>query len=557
MLIRASTLIAFAGVVTFSGCNCGRQPVVMKTEASLSLPVEVLDFGVVPEGTSKGAKFRVDNVGRAPVNVTVAFVAGGSSDFTLGAVPAQVDASGFIEVPVIFTPTGAGSDEAFVELEADVGDEPPLRVLVKGGPIFPALTFDPDPLSFAPATMSLERKTALLKSTGTAGLTVRSVGVAANGNPDFSVVPPALPVRLLPGESVGVRVEYARSARRTEGLMEVLSDDADAGLKRLRLLPDPPSVCSNLVDDDNDGLIDYPNDPGCQDATDNDEYNPAQCVTGAVQPCGAQDGGYCAGTRSCTSGLWGMCFDAGTPIVEVCNNVDDDCDGQIDDGVSRACYRFAAGTRGVGNCRDGLETCSLGMFTGNCVGQVGPSTELCGDAIDEDCDGVVNNGCDGGVVIVDAGVDAGVPDAGLDAGVVDAGVADAGACSPVGVWRIDGGAIQLQCCNIIPALNYYAVNLNVNQFNISPATSARGQPTQPGNILQSSATPSCPAGSFTYTRSVVGDCTETYTLTGTFTSANRFEGTYTATFSGPQCVGDALCNNEDCLDQSWPIEAYR
>ena len=549
MVLRASTLLAFVGLVTFSGCNCGRQPVVMKTEASLSVPIEVLDFGVVPEGTSKGAKFRVDNVGRAPVNVRVTFVAGGSSDFTLGAVPAQVDASGFIEVPVVFTPTAAGSDEAFVEIRTDVADEQALRVLVKGGPIFPALTFDPDPLSFAPATMSLERKTALLRSTGTAGLTVRSVGVAANGNPDFSVVPPALPVRLLPGESVGVRVEYARSARRTEGLMEVLSDDADAGLKRLRLLPDPPSVCSNLVDDDNDGLTDYPNDPGCQDATDNDEYNPAQCVTGAVQPCGAQDGGYCAGTRSCTSGLWGMCFDAGTPIVEVCNNVDDDCDGQVDDDVSRACYRFAANTRGVGNCRDGLETCALGTFTGTCVGQVGPSTEVCGNAIDENCDGVLNDGCDGGVIVVDAGV----PDAGV---VVDAGVADAGACSPVGLWRIDGGAIQLQCCNLIPSFGLYAVTVNVTQFNITPATTARGQPTQPGGTLLSTPAPTCP-GSFTYSRTVSGGCTEEYTLTGTFTSANRFVGTYSATFTGAQCTGDPQCNNEDCADQSWPIEAYR
>lgn len=536
MFLRASTLVAFAGLVTFSGCNCGRQPAVMKTEASLSLPVEVLDFGVVPEGTSKGAKFRVDNVGRAPVNLTVSLVAGGSTDFALGAVPAQVDASGFIEVPVVFTPTNAGTDEAFVELKTDVADETPLRVLVKGGPIFPALSFDPDPLSFVPATMSLERKTALLKSTGTAGLTLRSVGVAANGNPDFSVVLPALPVRLLPGESVGVRVEYARSARRTEGLMEVLSDDADAGLKRLRLLPDPPSVCSNLVDDDNDGLIDYPNDPGCQDAADNDEYNPAQCVTGAVQPCGAQDGGYCAGTRSCTSGVWGTCFDAGAPITEVCNNVDDDCDGLVDDGVSRACYGFAAATRGVGNCREGLETCSLGTFSGNCVGQVGPSTELCGNVIDEDCDGVVNNGCDGGVV------------------VVDAGTPDAGACSPVGVWRLDGGAIQLQCCNLFGA--FYAVNVNINQFNITPATTARGQPTQPGSTLLSTTAPMCP-GSVTYSRTVSGGCTETYTLTGTFTSANRFVGTYSAAFTGAQCIGDPQCGGEDCADQSWPIEAYR
>lgn len=33
----------------------------------------------------------------------------------------------------------------------------------------------------------------------------------------------------------------------------------------------PPPQCSNTKDDDGDGLIDYPNDPGCSSATDNDE----------------------------------------------------------------------------------------------------------------------------------------------------------------------------------------------------------------------------------------------------------------------------------------------
>jgi hypothetical protein len=538
MALRAWTVVAL-GVVSFQACNCGRQPTVMKTEASVSLAVDELDFGVVPEGTSKGLRFRVDNVGRAPVNLTVTLAAGGSPDFSIGTAPGSVDATGFIEVPVVFTPVNPGSDEAFVEVKTDVADEPPLRLRLKGGPIVPALTFEPDPLAFAPATMSLERRTAMLKSTGTAALTVRSVGVFANGNPDFSVVPPALPVRLLPGESVGVRVEYARSARTTEGQMEVLSDDAAAGLRRLRLLPDPPSLCSNLIDDDMDGLIDFPNDPGCQDPMDNDEYNPAQCVNGATQPCGAQDGGFCAGMRSCANGVWGTCLGAGMPAMETCNSVDEDCDGLVDDGVTRPCYTFAAGTRGVGNCRDGAEACMLGQFGGACVGQVGPSAEVCGNAVDEDCSGAVDNGCDAGVPF-----DAGTP--------VDAGTS----CNPVGTWRLDGGAIQYQCCNIF-GLGTYAVNINVTQFNVQTATSIRPQPAHPSGNLTSTMPLVCPSGSFTASRTISGGCTEIFTLQGTFTSPNRFVGTYRAEFTGSQCVGDPQCGGEDCFDQTFPIEAYR
>jgi hypothetical protein len=31
--------------------------------------------------------------------------------------------------------------------------------------------------------------------------------------------------------------------------------------------------CSDEIDNDGDGLIDYPNDPGCSSSTDDDEYN--------------------------------------------------------------------------------------------------------------------------------------------------------------------------------------------------------------------------------------------------------------------------------------------
>jgi murein DD-endopeptidase MepM/ murein hydrolase activator NlpD len=37
-------------------------------------------------------------------------------------------------------------------------------------------------------------------------------------------------------------------------------------------------VCINTVDDDGDGLVDFPNDPGCADATDGDETDPVTTV---------------------------------------------------------------------------------------------------------------------------------------------------------------------------------------------------------------------------------------------------------------------------------------
>lgn len=40
--------------------------------------------------------------------------------------------------------------------------------------------------------------------------------------------------------------------------------------------PPTPAACADGLDNDGDGKVDYPNDPGCTSATDNDETNPVQ-----------------------------------------------------------------------------------------------------------------------------------------------------------------------------------------------------------------------------------------------------------------------------------------
>jgi len=82
---------------------------------------------------------------------------------------------------------------------------------------------------------------------------------------------------------------------------------------------------------------------------------------------------------------------------EVCNGVDDDCDGGVDTGrtgapLSELCYDGPPATDGVGRCRGGQRTCHEGSF-GACEGQATPRAETC-DGRDHDCDGDVDEGCD-------------------------------------------------------------------------------------------------------------------------------------------------------------------
>jgi hypothetical protein len=163
-------------------------------------------------------------------------------------------------------------------------------------------------------------------------------------------------------------------------------------------------VCGDGLDNDCDGTV----DDGCV------------CAPGATTACydgpsGTAGVGVCsAGTQTCnaTGTGYGACVGAVTPTPDICGDgLDNNCDGASDEscvcmpGSTSSCYNGPSGTEGVGACHAGAMVCSAsGSGYGACVGEVTPTTEVCGDGVDNDCDGIVDEGCIGNRAWRDANV---------------------------------------------------------------------------------------------------------------------------------------------------------
>jgi len=130
----------------------------------------------------------------------------------------------------------------------------------------------------------------------------------------------------------------------------------------------PDAEVCNGADDDCDGAID-----------DGDPQGGVVCATGQAGACSV-------GVSHCVNGAV-ACVPDNPPRAEVCNGLDDDCDGAADDGNPGGDQRCDTGQRGV--CADGRTACRNGEVACDRIGQ--PGVELC-NGLDDDCDGSADEG---------------------------------------------------------------------------------------------------------------------------------------------------------------------
>ena len=98
--------------------------------------------------------------------------------------------------------------------------------------------------------------------------------------------------------------------------------------------------------------------------------------------------------------------EAGEGTDEICDGLDNDCDGEVDEDVLSCCQPGDVISCGleIGACTSGNQTCSEDLAWGVCldsqgIGIVQPLPEIC-NAIDDDCNGVVDDSFNLGIACV-------------------------------------------------------------------------------------------------------------------------------------------------------------
>ena len=178
------------------------------------------------------------------------------------------------------------------------------------------------------------------------------------------------------------------------------------------VLENNEELCTNGIDDDCDGTADNGTNNACSVWNGNTEPTEPTAEPGD----GTIDVGYTGDYNDAYHVPVDaeICSDSCIPqkaeclpndidegAVDLCNGLDDDCDGKVDEGCpcapgqTQPCFLGPKNYRNVGTCHDGVQTCKVTVRAatgvwGECVGGISPSLDVCDNA-DNNCNGCADD----------------------------------------------------------------------------------------------------------------------------------------------------------------------
>jgi len=233
---------------------------------------------------------------------------------------------------------------------------------------------------------------------GTWTLTVIDVYEDAGILNAWSIGFPSTPITLYADSDGDGYGNAGASILACSNLAGYVSNATDCDDSNGQVYPGATEVC-NDYDDDCDGMIDEGVSAAWYADADGDGHgNAANLQMACSQPVG-----YVASNDDCDDSNNAIYPGA----TEICNNLDDDCDGQMDEGVGAVWYADADGD-GHGNAANVQMACSqpVGFVASNddcddSNNAIYPgATEICND-LDDDCDGQMDENA-GPIWFVDA-----------------------------------------------------------------------------------------------------------------------------------------------------------